>query len=170
MPIYPMEPFGLDFFETAPITHRFVVNLPVSAEHAWAELTRQNTLDWCRVIKSITFTSPPPYGVGTTRTAQLAPGYARLSEKFFCWDAEPRAAYRNAFHVEQSNVPGLRRFGEMSEVTAVGEGCRFTWSFAMELGGIMGRTSKFALPITAKTFGTLETDTVKHFSTWQRAV
>jgi hypothetical protein len=160
-----MEPFGLDFFETAPITHRFSVHLPVSAEHAWAEMTRQNTLDWCRIIKSTTFTSPPPYGVGATRTALLAPGYARLEEKFFCWDAAPGGTYRNAFYVEQSNVPGLRRFGELSEVESFGGGCRFTWSFAMELGGIMARTAKFALPITAKSFGTLETDTVKHFST-----
>lgn len=165
MPTYPMEPFELDFFQTAPITHRFSVNLPVSPEQAWAELTRQNTLDWCRVIKSITFTSPAPYGVGTTRRAQLAPGYAQLSERFFCWDENREAGtYRNAFYVEQSNVPSLRRFGELSEVEPSGGGCRFTWSFAIEMGGVMAKTSRFALPITQKTFATLETDTVKHFS------
>lgn len=168
MPTYPLEPFDLDFFETAPVTHRFSVNLPVTPERAWAELTRQNTLDWCRIIKAINFTSPPPYGVGTTRSAQLAPAYARLSERFFCWDEDAAAGrYRNAFYVEQANVPGLRRFGELSEIEPATMGCQFTWSFAIEMRGIMGRTSKFALPITNKTFATVETDTVKHFSQLQ---
>jgi hypothetical protein len=90
----------------------------------------------------------------------------RLSEKFFCWDAESGGPYRNAFYVEQSNVPGLRRFGELSEVEPFGGGCRFTWSFAIELGGVLARTARIALPITAKRLGTLETDTVKHFSTF----
>lgn len=166
MPTYPLEPFDLDFFETAPITHRFSVNLPVSPQRAWAELTRQNTLDWCRLIKAINFTSPTPYGGGTTRSAQLAPGYARLSEKFFDWEEDPEAGrYRNAFYVEQANVPSLRRFGERSEIEHAGSGCRFTWSFAVELAGPMGKASKFALPVTSKAFSTLETDTVKYFAT-----
>ncbi|OZG26200.1 MxaD family protein [Williamsia sp. 1138] len=165
MPTYALESFDLDFFDTAPVTHKFSVNLPVSPERAWAELTRQNTLDWCRLIKAINFTSPAPYGVGTTRSAQLAPGYARLSERFFCWDEDPQAQrYRNAFYVEQANVPGLRRFGELSEIEPAERGCRFTWSFAIELGGPLARTSKFALPVSAKAFGTLETDTVKYFA------
>lgn len=165
MATYSLEPFDLDFFETAPITHRFSINLPVPPERAWAELTRQNTLDWCRVIKAITFTSPPPYGVGTTRSAQLAPAYVRLSERFFCWDEDAEAGrYRNAFFVEQTNVPGVGRFGELSEVEPATTGCLFTWSFAIELSGVMGRTSKFALPITDRTFATLEADTVKYFS------
>ena len=165
MPAYPLEPFALDFFDIAPVTHRFSVNLPVSPATAWAELTRQNTLDWCRIIKSITFTSPAPYGVGTTRSAELAPGYVKLSEKFFCWDEDPEAGrYRNAFYVEQANVPGLKAFGELTEIEPAPIGCRFTWSFAIELAGVMAKTSKFANPVSAKTFATIETDTVKHFS------
>ena len=44
---HQLEPIDVDFFDSAPITYRIDVNLPVTPARAWAELTRQNTLDWC---------------------------------------------------------------------------------------------------------------------------
>ncbi|MFT4127816.1 MAG: SRPBCC family protein, partial [Gordonia sp. (in: high G+C Gram-positive bacteria)] len=131
---YPLKPFGPAFFDVAPISYRIDVNIPVSPARAWAELTRQNTLDWCRAIKSIQFTSAAPYGEGTTREAVLAPGFATLSEYFFDWVEDAEAgSYHNAFRVESVTIPGLSRFGEYTEVTPSDIGSRLVWVFALEL-------------------------------------
>ncbi|GAA1457939.1 SRPBCC family protein [Williamsia maris] len=164
MATHTLEPFELDFFDSAPIAYRFSVDLPISPAGAWAEFSRQNTLDWCRLIKKITFTSDAPYGVGTTRSAVLAPGGLHLSEYFFDWTEDPGAGrYRNAFRVVESNVPSLRRFGEMTEIVPAEHGSRLTWAFAIELAGPAARlpgTSAAAAPLLS----TLRTDTVKHFA------
>ena len=163
---YPLEAIDLDFFDTAPITYRIDVNLPVSPQRAWAELTRQNTLDWCRAIKSIEFTSPPPYGVGTTRKASLGPGFAGLSEHFFVWDTdETTGNYRNAFHAVTASTPGLRRFGELTEIRPADVGCRLIWLFALELATSAKAVTAFSGPTASTVFKTVETDTVRHFAT-----
>lgn len=162
---YSLEPFDLDFFDSAPVSFRIDVNIPVSPERAWAELTRQGTLDWCKAIKSIEFTSPPPYGVGTTRRAVLAPAFVTLSEYFFDWTEEPGdGVYHNAFRVESVNVPGLRRFGEYTEVTPAAVGSRLVWSFALELAGPSRALSAFSGPASVPVFKSIESDTLRHFA------
>ncbi|MYR06317.1 SRPBCC family protein [Gordonia sp. SID5947] len=160
---YPLESIDLDFFESAPVTYRIDVNLPVTPQRAWAEFTRQNTLDWCRAIKSIEFTSPPPYGVGTTRKASL--GVAGLSEHFFVWDEDDAAGeYRNAFYAASASTPGLKRFGELTEVRPAEVGCRLIWSFALELATSAKAVTAFSGPTAATVFKTVETDTIRHFA------
>ena len=166
---YTLEPFDLDFFDTAPVSYRIDVNLPVTPARAWAELTRQNTLDWCKAIKSIEFTSAAPYGIGTTRRAQLAPGYATLSEYFFDWTEDPsQDHYRNAFRVESVNVPGMRRFGELTEVRPAEIGCRLIWAFGLELATaapVAKAMNAFSGPASVPVFKSIEADTLRHFST-----
>lgn len=160
---HQLEPIDVDFFDSAPITYRIDVNLPVTPARAWAELTRQNTLDWCRAIKSIEFTSPAPYGVGTTRRAAL-PG-AGLSEHFFVWDEDAATGnYRNAFYAASASTPGLRRFGELTEVTPADVGCRLIWLFGIELATSAKVVSAFSGPTASKVFKTVETDTLRHFA------
>ncbi|WHU45524.1 SRPBCC family protein [Gordonia sp. L191] len=162
---YDLEPFDLDFFDTAPISYRIDINIPVSPQRAWAELTRQNTLDWCKAIKSIEFTSAAPYGLGTTRQASLAPGYVTLSEVFFDWteDAE-NSSYHNAFRVAKVNVPGMRRFGEYTEVTPAAVGSRLVWAFALELGPSSRALNAFSNPASVPVFKSIESDTLRHFA------
>lgn len=164
---YVLEPVDdVSFFDNAPVTYRIDVNLPVSPARAWAELTRQNTLDWCRAITSIEFTSPPPYGVGTTRKASLGAGLAGLSEHFFLWTEDAETGYyRNAFHALNASTPGLRRFGELTQVQPADVGCRLIWLFGLELSTSARALTAFSGPTAAKVFGTVETDTIRHFAT-----
>ncbi|AZG45020.1 SRPBCC family protein [Gordonia insulae] len=160
---YSLEAIDVDFFESAPVTYRIDVNLPVTPQRAWAEFTRQNTLNWCRAIKSIEFTSPPPYGVGTTRKASL--GLAGLSEHFFVWDEDATTGnYRNAFHAVTATTPGLKRFGELTEIRPADVGCRLIWLFALELATSAKAVTAFSGPTAATVFKTVETDTVRHFA------
>ncbi|MET9199426.1 SRPBCC family protein [Gordonia sp. NPDC003585] len=161
---YQLEPVAdVAFFDDAPITYRIDVNLPVTPARAWSELTRQNTLDWCRAIKSIEFTSPAPYGVGTTRKAAL-PG-AGLSEHFFVWDEDASTGnYRNAFYATTMSAPGVRRFGELTQVAPADVGARLVWLFGIELGSSAKLVNAFSGPTASKVFKTVETDTLRHFA------
>lgn len=155
----------LDFFDRAPISYRIDVHLPVSPARAWAELTRQNTLDWCKAIKGTEYVTPPPYGVGTRRRATLAPGGLNLSEYFFDWQEDADAGrYRNAFRVESASVPGIRRFGELTEVTPADVGCRLVWLFGLELPSSSRLVSGFSQPVAAQVFSSVETDTIRYFA------
>ncbi|NNH70893.1 SRPBCC family protein [Nocardia uniformis] len=161
---HQLSPFAEDFFDSAPIIYRIDTHIPVSPERAWTELTRNDTLDWCSEINSIEFTSPEPHGVETTRSAVLGHGLVKLSEKYFIWEAVPGSGrYRNAFLVTDANIPGLRRFGECTEVVADGAGSRLRWTFAVELA----TSSKIAHSVVGGVFrvplGRVKSDTIKHF-------
>ncbi|MBY8847747.1 hypothetical protein K7G98_03125 [Saccharothrix sp. MB29] len=80
-----MEPVDAEFFETAPERRTFVLDLPVSPERVWRGLTATNPLWWCRLMSSVEYTSPRPFGVGTTRQASVL-GLLRLRERFFRWE------------------------------------------------------------------------------------
>ncbi|TYQ10801.1 UNVERIFIED_ORG: polyketide cyclase/dehydrase/lipid transport protein [Gordonia westfalica J30] len=162
---YSLETFDLDFFDDAPVRHVIDVRLPVTPQRAWAEFTRQNTLDWCRAIKKIEFTSPPPYGAGATRKAVLGPGYVTLEEDFFDWDEEPEAGrYHNAFRVKSANVPGIRRFGEATQIDPADVGCRLRWTFALELPTKSKAVTAFSGPASSTVYKSIEADTLKHFA------
>ncbi|MFC0314987.1 SRPBCC family protein [Gordonia phosphorivorans] len=161
---YALESFDEEFFAAAPMRYEIDVNLPVAPGAAWAEFTRQNTLDWCRALRSVTYTSPEPYRPGTTRSVVLAPGFIKMDEIFFLWEEDPATeTYRHAFHGVRANIPGLRRFGEYTEVTPAAHGSRLIWRFAMELAGA-GLPSFLSGPISDGAFSTVRTDTIKHFA------
>ncbi|MGB3695829.1 MAG: SRPBCC family protein [Gordonia sp. (in: high G+C Gram-positive bacteria)] len=161
---YDLEPFDESYFGAAPMTYVIDVNIPVAPERAWAEFTRQNTLDWCRALNSVRYTSAEPYGIGTTRSVALAPGFVKMDELFFVWDenAETRT-FKHAFHGVRASIPGLKKFGEYTEVSPAEHGSRLVWKFAMELGGV-GLPSFLSGPIADTAFGTVEADTIKHFA------
>ncbi|PSL56928.1 polyketide cyclase/dehydrase/lipid transport protein [Saccharothrix carnea] len=148
-----LEPFDVDFFDSAPQRHSYVLDLPVSPERVWRGLAASNPLWWCRLLSSVEYTSPRPFGVGTTRTAAVL-GVLRLREVFIRWE-EGR---RQSFAVDSANLPVFRRFGEDYLVERSGEGCRLTWTFAYEPAFKVGGR------LNAVVFGSLVADTKRHFS------
>ena len=150
-----MEPVDAEFFETAPERRTFVLDLPVSPERVWRGLTATNPLWWCRLMSSVEYTSPRPFGVGTTRQASVL-GVLRLRERFFRWE-EGR---RQTFTADGANLPVFRRFGEDYLVEPAGGGCRFTWTFAYEPGVRAGRAGA---ALNDRVFASLAADTRRHF-------
>ncbi|GED97167.1 SRPBCC family protein [Gordonia crocea] len=161
---FGLTPFTEPFFDEAPMQYTIDVAVPADPDYVWSEFTRQNTLDWCRALKRVTYTSPQPYGPGTTRTATLTGGVT-LHENFFLWEEDPSAhRYRHAFYVEGASVPGMKQFGELTEVTlGTDGGSHIVWRFALRLGGI-ALPSALSSRISSLAFGSVENDTVKHFS------
>jgi Polyketide cyclase / dehydrase and lipid transport len=135
--------------------------LNVDAATFWAELNGQAPLYWCRLVRSVEWTSPPPRTVGSTRTATMALTGATLQERYFRWDEADRG-YANGFWVTASNTPGFRRFAEHYEVVTTVTGCRFTWTFLIE--PIVSATNPFIRPLVGSVLKRFLTDTQRRFS------
>jgi hypothetical protein len=126
---FPTQPAEETFFDIAPLRLSEAFDVPRTAADLWADLTADNPLSWCRLLRSITWTTPRPFGVGTTRTARTVGNAIVLNEYFFRWED----GRRKSFSVLESNVPLFRRFAEDYLVEPTSETtCRFTWTIAVE--------------------------------------
>jgi hypothetical protein len=156
-PWFSSQPVDETFFATAPVVLRGVFDVARPAAEVWADQVADNPLAWCRILKRIDWTSPRPFGVGTTRTASALGGANVLHERFFLWE-EGR---RMSFHVVEASVPFFARFAEDYLVEPIAEGsCRFTWTIAMEPSAL----GKPGVPLNKRLLGTLFTDTRKHYA------
>jgi hypothetical protein len=155
-PWFICQPVDETFFDNAPVRLSDTFEIARPAAEVWAELTSEKPLDWCRVIDDVSWTSPPPRRVGSTRTVRALKGGNVLREFFFRWD-EGR---RKSFYVVDVSGPPVRRFAEDYLVEPVtDDSCRFTWTIAYEPHPATWLTG----PLTKRLLRTLFTDTRKHF-------
>jgi hypothetical protein len=155
-PWFKAQPVTESFFETAPVrlSESFDIARPAAA--VWAELTGDDPLTWCRIIDQVTWTSPRPFGIGTTRDVHSLRGANVIRESYFRWD-EGR---RKSFYVIEASAPLFRRFAEDYLVEEVSEGsCRFTWTIAFEARPL----TRPAGPINKMLLRTLFRDTRRHY-------
>jgi hypothetical protein len=158
---FDLEPFDADSFESAKHRFTYVMDLPVPAAEVWAGLVAETPLAWCRLLHDGKYTSPRPFGVGTTREVGVGVGRGllKLREQFFRWE-EGR---RHSFSVVQMNVPTFRRFGEDYLVEDTAAGCRFTWSFALDTPSKLGPLGLGIVGPNIGIFKSLVHDTRRHF-------
>ena len=138
---FACRPVTADFFATAPIVFRHGVDVPASAatvfsyfedERAWPE--------WFSDITRVVWTSPRPFGVGTTRTVSLKT--VTVDEHFFRW--EP--GRRFSFFLTGATLPIFEALAEDYLLEESGPtSTRFTYTVAIaprlliKLGGAMAR-------------------------------
>lgn len=152
-----VEPADESFLETAPTRFEETFVIARSAQQVWEELTNDKPLDWCRLL-DITWTSPRPFGIGTTRQAKVAKGAITVQEHFFIWED----GRRYAFYVTSANLPLFKRVAEDYVVEPTGtDSCTFTWTVAAEPTTL----GKPGAPLNAAIFKSIFSDTRKHFST-----
>jgi hypothetical protein len=156
---FELDPVDEDFFGAAPLRYVFEMRLAAPAERVWADLVDDRSLSWVHGLK-ITWTSPRPFGVGTTRTAAGGYGAVRLYETFFRWE-EGR---RHSFYAVRANSPMYRRFAEDYLVEPADGGCTFTWTFAAEPRGARPVAAAIGA-IQRPIFAAMARDTRKHFGT-----
>ena len=151
-----LEPVDESFFASAPVRFVGIFDIPRPAAEMWLELTRDGALDFCRALGGAVWTSPRPFGAGTTRTMPVAGGILRVHETFFRWE-EGR---RKSFYAHRTNLPLFRRLAEDYLVEPGGGGsCRFTWTIAGEPLPL----ARPGAPINALLARSLFADTVRHF-------
>ena len=101
---YPLEPMDESFFRTAPYIYRLPVELNVPPERVWQSLTSDRALaDWGLGLHRLEWTSPRPFGIGTTREVVLPGRAITVRERFFHWDE----GHRKTFYVTEADRPLL---------------------------------------------------------------
>lgn len=157
---YPLEPADDDFIASAPHVFRYQKRFAAPPAKVWESLTSDESLTaWSSMIKELTWTSPRPFGVGTTREV-LPPGGPRVRERYFRWNE----GHSHAFYVYESSLPLLRRFAEDYLVEPDGDGTLFTWVVAMEPKGALALPFKVMAPVMKASFGRIPSGGQKYFA------
>jgi hypothetical protein len=87
---------------------RYQKRFAATPEQVWESLTSDISIAaWGPAIKEVNWTSPRPFGVGTTREV-VAPGGSTMRERCFRWDE----GSSHAFYVYESKLPIFKRFAE----------------------------------------------------------
>ena len=153
--VFKLTPCDASTFETAPTIFRDPMEIARPGAEVWHELVADGALGWCRALGGAQWTSPRPFGVGTTRTMRVA-GALVINENFFRWED----GRRKSFYVVEANLPLFKYFSEdyLVEETSP-TSCRFTWTMA-------GQSTPIAAPgapLLAGLVRSMFADTRKHF-------
>src|SRR5690348_14276254 len=91
---HPTERVGVEFVDTAP--HRFTnsVDLTITPEQLFEVLADADAWPrWAKAITKVTWTSPLPPQVGSTRTVDMLGGLVG-DEEFLVWKPNTQMAFR----------------------------------------------------------------------------
>jgi hypothetical protein len=129
--LHPCDKVGVGFIDTA--RHRFsnTVDLAITPEQLFEVFADADAWPrWAKVITHVEWTSPLPPTVGTTRTVDMLGGL-RGSEEFLVWSPPTQMAFR----FNEASERSIRAFAERYDVEPTPQGCRLTWTLALEVGG-----------------------------------
>jgi hypothetical protein len=158
---HTLEPADSSIFSDAPIVYRFPVRLPVPAERVWESLASERSMwDWGLGVKRLTWTSPRPFGVGTTREVVLPLNSMIVRERFFRWDE----GKGYSFYVAETNRPLVVRFAEDYVIEPDGDGSVFTWTIALEPRRGLLPVMRAAGPLNRMAFGQVPRAAKKYFA------
>jgi hypothetical protein len=93
---------------------------------------------WASVITKVTWTSPEPRGVGTTRTVEMRGGIVgnvgappACGGEFIAWGA----VAPHGIPVNECSAQAVAAFAEDYRVEDIPGGCRLTWTMAHQPAG-----------------------------------
>ena len=139
--MYACNRVDLSFFNTAPTTASAEIDVEVSPDkvfdvfedaYAWTV--------WAPPITAVHWTSPRPFGIGTTRTVHMMGGMIG-EEEFIAWDR----GRRMAFFFTACSKNNVQSFAEDYIVEPKGDNrCSVRWSMAIEPRGL----GRITAPIT----------------------
>ncbi|GAB7145193.1 SRPBCC family protein [Mycobacterium riyadhense] len=129
--MHPCERVDLSFIETAPHLFRNSVDLAITPEQLFEVLADADAWPrWAKVITKVTWTSPEPYRVGTTRTVEMRGGIVG-DEEFLAWEPFTHMAFR----FNACSTRAVAAFAEDYRVEVIPGGCRLTWTMAQQPAG-----------------------------------
>lgn len=138
---YPCDKVDDAWIDTAPVRLVNRVDINATPEQTWAALEDASAWPrWATVITNVEWTSPQPFGIGTTRTVTMR-GRMVAYEEFITW-AQPS---RMGFRFNEASMDGVRAFAERYTLDPLpGGGTRVEWVMAMAPKGV----SKVIVPVT----------------------
>lgn len=130
--MHACERVGLDFIDNAPFRFRNSVDLAITPEQVFEVLAdAQAWPRWASVITKVTWTSPEPRGVGTTRVVEMRGGLTG-DEEFLAWEPFTRMTFR----FNECSTAAVAAFAEDYRVEVIPGGCRLTWTMAQKPAGL----------------------------------
>lgn len=136
---HPCERVELDFVDRAPYRFVSTVDLAITPEQLFEVLADAASWPrWATVITKVTWTTPEPRGVGTTRTVDMRGGIT-ADEVFLAWEPFTRMAFR----FDESTTGAVAAFAEDYRVVPTDTGCHLTWIMAIKPNGLTGRLGMF---------------------------
>jgi hypothetical protein len=129
-------------------------------EQVWESLTSDASIAaWGNpAVKEVTWTSPRPFGIGTTR--EVAGLVTRSRERYFRWDE----GHGYSFAVYESTVPLFKRFAEDYVVEPDDGGTLFNWTLAIEPKVALAFPFKALAPVLKAGFGRIRSDGQRYFA------
>ena len=122
-----LKPVGETYFDTGASAIRPHLVDSSTCREGMGGANRRTTIALDSGLR-LRWTSPRPFGVGTSRQGKAMGGAMTVDGHFFIWE-EGR---RYAFSVTQMNVPLFKSFAEDYVVEPKGaDSCRFTWRIAI---------------------------------------
>ncbi len=142
--MFPCERVDLSFIDTAPIRFRHSVDLAVTPEQLFEVFADAESWPrWANAIAKVTWTSPEPHGVGTTRTVDMRGGMV-AKEEYLAWESFTRMAFR----FNECSTRAIAALAEDYRVEATPGGCRLTWTMAQKPAG----AARLAMPVVGPLF------------------
>lgn len=144
--MYACERVDLGFIENAPFRFRNSVDLAITPEQLFEVLADAESWPrWAPVITKVTWTSPEPRGVGTTRVVEMRGGFKPLvgDEEFIAWEPFRHMAFR----FNECSTRSVAAFAEDYRVEVIPGGCRLTWTMAQQPAGPARLAMLFAGPL-----------------------
>ncbi|MEW5848794.1 MAG: SRPBCC family protein [Myxococcota bacterium] len=138
---YPCQPVGPEIFDAAPMLFRNSSEIAATPTKIFSIFEDGESWPrWFKGIRKVQWTSPRPFGVGTTRVVTL--DMLTVDEHFFRW--EP--GRRFSFHLTAHSVPLAEVLAEDYLLEEIAPGrTRFTYTVAvrprllLKLGGPLAR-------------------------------
>ncbi|OBJ10087.1 hypothetical protein A5624_16565 [Mycobacterium sp. 1482292.6] len=129
--MFPCERVDLNFIDSAPFVFSNSVDLAITPEQLFEVLSDAGSWPrWAKVITKVTWTSPEPRGVGTTRVVEMRGGIVG-NEEFLAWEPFTHMAFR----FNECSTRSVAAFAEDYRVQVIPGGCRLTWTMAQKPAG-----------------------------------
>lgn len=142
--MHPCRRVDLSFLDSAPLVFSNTVSIALSPDELFAFLVRADTWPrWASVITKVEYTSPEPFGVGTTRLVSMRGGLLG-DEEFLAWEPGSHLAFR----FNASSTSAVAAFLEDYRMVPTSTGCDLTWALAQELNGPSKIFSPLSRPIS----------------------
>jgi uncharacterized protein YndB with AHSA1/START domain len=137
---YPCDKIEDGWVDTAPVRMMNSVDIDATPEQIWAAFEDASAWPrWARAITNVSWTSPQPFGVGTTRTVTMRGGLV-ADEEFISWEPYRRMGFR----FNEASMNGASAFAERYTLEPLPRGrTRVVWVMAMAPGGV----SKAIVPL-----------------------
>ena len=137
--MFDCERVDLSFIDTAPFRFRNSVDLAITPEQLFEVFgDAESWPRWASAITKVTWTSPEPRGVDTTRTVDGRGGMVG-KEEFLAWEPFTRMAFR----FNECSTRAIAALAEDYRVEVIPGGCRLTWTMAQKPAG----PARLAMPV-----------------------